>query len=119
GLRRAEVAARGASTVPMPPSRFIGRESELRSVRELLERPGTRLATLTGLGGIGKTRLALKVAEDIQDRFPDGLAVVPLEDVSRDTLVMTAIAQSLGLQESANRSPRQNLEDYLQTREML
>jgi len=119
GIRRAEVPARGASTVPAPPSRFIGRESEIRAVRELLERPATRLVTLTGLGGIGKTRLALKVAEDIQDRFPDGLAIVPLEDVSRDTLVMTAIAQSLGLQESANRSPRQNLEDYLRTREML
>src|SRR2546425_3909637 len=118
-MRPAEVPPRGASTVPVPASRFIGRESEIRAVRELLERPGTRLVTLTGLGGIGKTRLALTVAAEIQSRFPDGLAIVPLEDVSRDTSVMTAIAQSLGLQESATRSPRQSLEDYLRTREML
>src|SRR3989442_15220860 len=78
-IQPAEVPPRRTSMVPMPPSRFIGRESEIRAVRELLERPGTRLVTLTGHGGIGKTGLPLKVADEIQDAFPDGLAIVPLE----------------------------------------
>ena len=60
--------------LPAPPNRFVGRHAELAELRSLLVDPATRLVTLTGPGGIGKTRLALQLAADVRDTFPDGVA---------------------------------------------
>src|SRR5438105_9195029 len=82
-------------TLPRPPTSFVGRERELARSRDLLSR--TRLLTLTGLGGSGKTRLAIKLAGDIRAEYPDGVFFVPLAPVLDPGLVPSSIAQALGL----------------------
>jgi hypothetical protein len=82
GAERARIA-----TVPRRNSAFLGRRDELQAVEDLLRDPDTRLLTVFGLGGVGKTRLALRLAERLaahaSDRYPDGVAVVSMESVGR------------------------------------
>jgi predicted ATPase len=107
------------AAVPVPASRFIGREHEVRAVRALLEGQDGRLVTLTGPGGIGKTRLALKVASELQERFRDGASVVLLDSVTAPAMIMPAIAQALGLHGPSGQAPLEILKDHLREREML
>ena len=107
------------TNVPAPASSFIGREREVRAVRELIERDDVRLVTLTGPGGIGKTRLALRAASDVQSLFEDGVAVVMLSPVSSPAMVVPAIAEALGAPETSGRAPIDGLEDFLRRRRML
>jgi predicted ATPase len=104
--------------VPTPASSFIGREREVRSLVELIERDDVRLVTLTGPGGIGKTRIALRAASDLQTRFEDGVAVVMLAPVSSAAMVAPAIAEALGA-EVSGRAPVDGLKDFLRRRRML
>jgi len=108
-----------AAAIPVPPSRFIGREYEVQSVIQILEQVDTRLVTLTGAGGIGKTRLALKVASQLQEHFSEGARVVFLDSLTSSAMVMPAILQVLGIEESSGRPPVKTLKDYLREREML
>jgi non-specific serine/threonine protein kinase len=78
---------------------LVGREAELTAVSTLLHREDVRLVTLTGPGGIGKTRLALRVLETVQAPFPDGVAVVDLASVRDTSLVLPAVGQALGLRD--------------------
>jgi predicted ATPase/DNA-binding XRE family transcriptional regulator len=87
------VAARIVS--PVPATSFIGRKRERREVATLLA--DVRLLTLTGPGGVGKTRLALVVASDCAARFPDGVYVVPLAGVANSRYLIAAIADALGM----------------------
>jgi excisionase family DNA binding protein len=106
-------------SLPQPLSSFIGRAAEVATVVALLADPAVRLLTLTGPGGIGKTRLALAVAGAARDRFPDGVVFVPLAAVSRPELVVPAICQTLGLREIAGRDRRVQLHTYLRAKRLL
>jgi predicted ATPase/class 3 adenylate cyclase len=86
------------SNLPVPATPFLGRRQELAEVIAMLER-GVGLMTLTGFGGTGKTRLALQVAAEMSDSFPDGMWWVPLAPVRDPALVMPAIAAVLDVRE--------------------
>jgi predicted ATPase/DNA-binding CsgD family transcriptional regulator len=86
--------------LPTPLNALIGRENEIIKVHTLLTRDDVRLVTLTGPGGVGKTRLALTVAAGLAESFADGVAYVPLAPVQDESLVLAAIADRLDVQES-------------------
>jgi predicted ATPase len=111
-------AVQGAN-VPTPASSFIGREHEVRAVRELIERDDVRLVTLTGPGGIGKTRIALRAASDLQASFEDGVAIVMLSPVSSPAMLVPAIAEALGAPEISGRARIDVLKELLRRRRML
>jgi predicted ATPase/class 3 adenylate cyclase len=89
------------NNLPTQLTSFVGRETELEEALRLLS--GTRLLTLTGPGGIGKTRLSLQIAAAVSDDFPDGIWFVPLEPVRERELVAPTIARVIGVTEKANR----------------
>jgi predicted ATPase/transcriptional regulator with XRE-family HTH domain len=106
--RRFEVVAAGRTrsllhaptgALPVPPTPILGRADEVTKVASALKDPGILLVTLTGPGGIGKTRLALAVAATQQEAFPDGVFFVSLAEVHDPELVAPAIAKSLGVVE--------------------
>jgi predicted ATPase/transcriptional regulator with XRE-family HTH domain len=102
-----------------PPTALIGREQEVATVVAMLCAPDCRLLTLTGPGGVGKTRLALHVAARLQDAYADGLAVVSLAPLGDSTLVVAALAQTLGVVSGAAQSLRESLLSYLHEKQML
>ncbi len=102
------------SNLPTSRTAFIGRDLEVEAVKELLLRPDVHLVTLTGPGGIGKTRLGLQVAEALTDHFAGGTYYVPLAPVSDPKLIAPAIAQTLGLRETGGQSPLETLKAHLQ-----
>lgn len=87
-------------TLPAARTATIGRERERSEVAELVMRPNTALVTLTGTGGTGKSHLALRVAHDLEERFADGAAFVPLASVLRHEQMLSAIAAALGVVDS-------------------
>jgi predicted ATPase/class 3 adenylate cyclase len=103
----------------LPPLRtsFVGRERELAEISELLA--ATRLLTLTGPGGTGKTRLALRVAEDLLERFSDGVFFVDLAPLTDPALVLGEIASTLRILEGPGRAVADTLAEQLRDREML
>ncbi len=101
------------NNLPMQRTAFIGRDREEAALRELLGRANVRLVTLTGPGGIGKTRLALQVAAEIAGEFRGGVCFVPLSAVGEHGLIASTIAQALGAREVANQSPQESLKEYL------
>ncbi len=105
------------SNLPTQLTTFIGRAEELAAARELLET--TRLLTLTGPGGTGKTRLSLELAASIAERFPGGVFFVPLEPIRDPMLVAPRIAMAVGLIESGNRPIAEILGEWLAARRVL
>jgi predicted ATPase/class 3 adenylate cyclase len=89
------------TNLPVPATPFLGRETELREVSELLERPDARLVTLAGPGGTGKTRLALQAAAEAAEGFPDGVFWIPLAPLRDASLLDTTFAQALEVSEQA------------------
>jgi predicted ATPase/DNA-binding SARP family transcriptional activator len=106
-LRRATRA-----TLPEFLTPFVGRADEVEAVVELVRRDGVRLVTLTGLGGMGKTRLAVEAARSVAEDFPDGVAFVPLATIFEPELVAPTMVQALGADESGG-APEEALESHL------
>jgi predicted ATPase len=122
GLRSATLPAADQAQragVPLRASRFIGREREVAALRDLLEQDDVRLVTLTGPGGIGKTRVALEVAALLRGQFRDDVSVVELDAVADAATVPAAIQQALALRDTSGREPIDVLTGALQDREML
>jgi non-specific serine/threonine protein kinase len=103
--------------LPLELSSFVGRERELAEVKRLLEK--TRLLTLTGSGGCGKTRLALAAASELVEGFEDGVWMVELAPLADPTLVPQAVASTLGVSEQPGRSLIDTLSDYLASKKVL
>jgi excisionase family DNA binding protein len=112
-------AAESVATAPEPLSSFIGRDQTVADVTALLIDTTVRLVTLTGPGGIGKTRLAQAAAAAMHARFPDGVTFVALESVHRAEQVMPAIAQALGLRERAGQERTAQLATFLRRKRLL
>ena len=108
-----------AHTLPVPPTLLIGRERNAAAVRLLLEGDETRLVTLTGPGGVGKTRLAVRVARDAAGSFPDGVAFVELAPLDNPALVLSAVSQALGLRTTGDRPLLEALRAYLREKRVL
>ena len=126
-------SARHPNNLPAALTPIIGREREVLAVRELLQKPEVRLVTLTGPGGIGKTRLSLQIASDLVGDFAGGVFFVALAPINFEDgifligpgvfddpdLVVSTVAQVLGVREAGGRPIDEILEEYLQDREML
>ena len=110
---------RDRQPLPGPLSGFVGRVRDVAAVRALLLRPDARLVTLTGPGGVGKTRLALEAARQAADGFADGVGFVGLAPIHDPALVLSAIAQAQGVPDAANQPPDERLAAVLRERELL
>jgi predicted ATPase/class 3 adenylate cyclase len=108
---------RRPNNLPTQLTSFEGRDAELAKTGELLTR--TRLLTLTGPGGTGKTRLSIQLAADQSHRYPDGVWFVALEPVRDPALIAATILTTLGLVEGGGRSARDVLVDWLAERNVL
>ena len=105
--------------LPAPFTSFIGREQEAQAVISLLQRDDVRLLTLTGVGGVGKTRLALEVARTVLEDFADGVWFVDLAPINTPALVVTSIAQVMGLMTSDEKPLGEHLTGYLRAKQLL
>jgi predicted ATPase/DNA-binding XRE family transcriptional regulator len=112
-------AAIPGSALPIPATRLVGREQDLKEVAGFLSRPEVRLLTLTGVGGVGKTRLAIEAAREATELFPDGVAFVGLAPLSNAELIVPTVARSLDLRETDGRTPREALHAHLREKHLL
>jgi predicted ATPase/class 3 adenylate cyclase/DNA-binding CsgD family transcriptional regulator len=107
------------NNLPIQSTPFIGREKELTLIGALLLRNEVHLVTLTGPGGIGKTRMGLHVAAELSEHFPDGTWFVSLAPLSDPDLVIPTISQALGLPEAREQSPLEQVKHALKQKQTL
>jgi predicted ATPase/class 3 adenylate cyclase len=105
------------NNLPAQVTSFVGREREMAEIKRIF--PTTRLLTLTGPGGTGKTRLSLQLAADLLDQFPHGVWLVELSTVSDPTLIPETMINAVGIREVPDRSPLTTLVEALRTRQLL
>lgn len=106
------------NNLPAQPTPFIGRTKQLAALKELIMNAETRLVTLTGPGGTGKTRLSLQVAQELLDQFPNGVYFVPLVDDSDTNQFIARVAQQLDVREGG-RPLLESIKDYLRDKRIL
>lgn len=116
GRRRGAASGRTPHNLPIQPTPLLGRVEAARAVVALARRPDVRLVTLTGSGGIGKTRLAIQVANDLLEDFADGVWFVRLSRLTDPSLVIPTIAETLGLKEVGGQSIAETLCLHLRQR---
>ncbi len=107
------------SPLPLPLTSLLGREREIATACTLLTRPEVRFLTLTGTGGVGKTRLALAIAAEMQGSFADGVCFVSLAPITDAAFVLPTIVQAFGLQGSSILEPLELLKAMLRERHLL
>ena len=112
-----KTGARPPTNLPAEPTPFVGRRDELAEIKRHLAE--TRLLTLTGPGGIGKTRLALKAAEEIGDDFEDGCFFVPLAPIRSVEHIIQTIAEAVKFPLATHEDPQHQLLRYLQKKQLL
>jgi predicted ATPase/DNA-binding SARP family transcriptional activator/DNA-binding CsgD family transcriptional regulator len=117
GSPRGDVPDPGGHNLPEPRTSLVGRGREILEVKRALS--STRLLTLTGAGGAGKTRLALEVARDLAGVYPDGVWLIELASLSEPGLVVQEVARTLGLEEQPGRPLLESLLRALADKEML
>jgi len=105
--------------LPLPPNPLVGRQVELTTLRQLLHDPDCRLLTIAGVGGMGKTRLALTLAHQVQGDFADGAFFVNLAAIEHPTLVATALANTLGLTFAGPTPPEAQVASHLRHKQIL
>ncbi len=108
-----------ANNLPAQTTPFIGREDAIHAIKKQLSDVNVRLLTLSGVGGTGKTRLALQVAADMVDEFEHGVFFVPLAALSDPMLVLQTIAQAFAVRETAGQPLQEQLRDYLREKQLL
>jgi len=104
-------------SLPLEMTSFVGRRHELTEAKNLLT--GSRLVTLTGIGGVGKTRLAMRVASAVQRGYDDGVRLVELGELRGGSLLVDAVAAAVGLRDHSARPLREVLIEFLAPRELL
>jgi predicted ATPase len=102
------------ANLPVQRTGFVGRQKDVAAAQELLLRAEVRLVTVTGPGGIGKTRLAVEVASSLVEHFPGGIYFVPLSPVSDPELIVPVIVQILGIREGGGKPPLEMLRESFQ-----
>lgn len=107
------------NNLPVFPTPFVGREHELEIIVLQLLNPACRLMTLTGPGGIGKTRLAVEVARRMENEYPDGVFFLPMAGVGLPESILPTLADSLGMAFSGPAEPRQQVIEYLREKKLL
>jgi predicted ATPase len=112
-------SAQWPNYLPYELTPLIGRERQIEAVRDLLCQSQIRLVTLTGSGGVGKTRLAMAVAASLRTHFHDGVVFVELQTISDPDLVPSAVAAALGVRESGDRALADTLVTFLRERQLL
>ncbi|WP_213571296.1 protein kinase [Rhodococcus sp. USK13] len=119
GRRRTTAPATAGATGSLPPelTSFVGRRHELTEAKNLLA--GSRLVTLTGIGGVGKTRLAVRVAAAVQRDYAHGVRLVELGELRDQSSLVDAVAAAVGLRDHSARPVREVLTEFLAPREVL
>jgi predicted ATPase/DNA-binding SARP family transcriptional activator/Tfp pilus assembly protein PilF len=110
---------RRPSTLPVAPTPLIGQERVLAEITALVRQGHPRLVTLTGVGGVGKTRLALQAAAELDDAFANGVWFVPLAPVADPLLVLPTLAQTLGVRETGRQPLDERLREDLREQQLL
>ena len=114
-----QVPGSNPNNLPVQFTSFVGREGDIAAVSELLRGKDTRLVTLNGTGGVGKTRLALQVAANLISHFEDGVYFVSLDSISDPGLVVSVITRTLGIREVGSTPLLESLKEYLKAKDIL
>lgn len=107
------------NNLSIPTTPLIGRERELAALENLLRRENSKLVTLTGIGGTGKTRLAMEIACRLLSEFSDGVFFIPLAAIKNPDFVVGSIAQPFGVKETGSKTLIDALKDFLRDKQML
>ncbi len=106
-------------TLPEHPTPFIGRHEELQKITDLLHNPQCRLLSLTGMGGVGKTRLAIEIGRQQQTQFANAVFFIPLAPLASADFIITAVAHTLNLHFDKQQAPKRQLLDFLRRKKLL